>query len=506
MGAGIGWGPRVGLAVMAAWATLAGARQPGAGHAADPPAAPDVRAMIASAVGYLRGAQDPASGGWGVPPGPGTPRFPAITGLVLRGMIENGSVSADDAAVRRGVAFVLSFRQKDGGIYDRVLPSYNTAICLSLLTRLRDPEARAAIEPAARFLRSLQFGEDAVTHGGTGESARPVERAHAFYGGVGYGRSGRPDLSNTAFFLEALRDAGVEGNDPAVRRALVFLQRLQMSERVNDQPYAAGSTQGGFIYATSASGEAAGGGQSFAGEVAESLSGPPGLAARVRLGTRDGKPRTLDRAEVERRIGDAAGASSMAALRGLGDRFMVLLGPTPDGAQSGVFEVRAALADKGDLEELLRAALGGDVEVLEVEAVSAWRGVSRLRAYGSMTYAGFKSYLYADLSRTDPRVVSALGWISRHYTLDENPGLGTEGLYYYYLTLARAMAAWGMDRVEVHGPGGPERRDWARDLVAKLSRLQRPDGSFTPVDDRWMENDPVLITAYALIALQQAAR
>ena len=37
--------------------------------------------------------------------------------------------------------------------------------------------------------------------------------------------------------------------------------------------------------------------------------------------------------------------------------------------------------------------------------------VSRLRAYGSMTYAGFKSYVYADLPRDDPRVELALGWL-----------------------------------------------------------------------------------------------
>jgi hypothetical protein len=36
--------------------------------------------------------------------------------------------------------------------------------------------------------------------------------------------------------------------------------------------------------------------------------------------------------------------------------------------------------------------------------------------------------------------------------------------------------------------------------------LQEPDGSFKSVDDRWMENDPVLITAYSLIALGEAVK
>lgn len=467
---------------------------------------PDARNMISSAVEFLRGAQDPATGGWGINPREGAPQFPAITALVLRGMVDNGTVRQDDPAVRRGVAYILSFRQKDGGIYDRALPSYNTSICLSLLTQLDDPQARAAIEPALRFLRSLQFGEDALTHEGMGESARVVDRAHPFYGGVGYGRSGRPDLSNTGFFLEAIHDAGVEGSDPAVQRALVFLQRLQMSERVNHEAYSAGSAQGGFIYATATSGENPGGGQSFAGEIAESLSGPPGCAATVRLAVRGEAPILMDRAEVEARLRGAVLSASAASIRGLGDRFMVLLGPTADGKRAGAFEVRAELANPADLEALLREALGANVESIRVEAVAAWRGVSRLRAYGSMTYAGFKSYIYADLARTDPRVTAALGWISRNYTLDENPGVGSDGLYYYFVTFARALSAWGTDTIEVRTPSGVERREWARDLVAKLGTLQGTNGAFTPVDDRWMENDPVLITAYALIALQRAAR
>lgn len=492
--------------IVAALSVMAGWGQGSSMGAEASATEPDARAMIASAIQFLRDRQDPATGGWSVNPRQGAPQFPAISALVLRGMIENRTVDQNDPAVRRGVSYVLSFRRDDGGIYDRVLPSYNTAICVSLLTRLDDPQARAAIDPAVRFLRSLQFGEDAVTHEGLGESARPVDRAHVFYGGVGYGRAGRPDLSNTAFYLEALRDAGVDGSDAAFQRALVFLQRVQMSERFNDQPYAAGSTQGGFIYATSVGGDAAGGGQSFAGEIAESLSGPPGCVAHLRLAEREGTPIMLERTEVESRIRRAAGA--IPEVRGLGDRFMVLLGPTPDGRRSDRFEVRAYVDQPDHLDRLLVEALGADLDAasLRVERVPAWRGVSRLRAYGSMTYAGFKSYIYADLSRNDPRVLAALDWISRHYTLDENPGLGTDGLYYYFLTFARALSAWGMDRVEVRTPAGVERRVWARDLVARLASLQEPDGGFRSMDDRWMENDRVLITAYALIALQQAVR
>jgi squalene-hopene/tetraprenyl-beta-curcumene cyclase len=117
-----------------------------------------------------------------------------------------------------------------------------------------------------------------------------------------------------------------------------------------------------------------------------------------------------------------------------------------------------------------------------------------------MTYSGFKSYLYAGLSKDDPRVRAALGWMSEHYTLEENPGLGREGLYYYYVVFAKAHRALGRETMLVDGV----ERSWRADLVLALEKLQQPDGSFRSVADRWMENDRVLITAYALVALQEA--
>ena len=49
---------------------------------------------------------------------------------------------------------------------------------------------------------------------------------------------------------QALEDAGVSPQDDAVKRAVVFLERTQMDDRINDQKYAKGSRQGGFVYAT----------------------------------------------------------------------------------------------------------------------------------------------------------------------------------------------------------------------------------------------------------------
>jgi len=377
---------------------------------------PDAAQMAAKAIAYLKSQQDAATGGWAV--NPNGPTFPAITGLALAGMLADPAVKPTDPVVVKGLEFILSKVHPDGGIYDKVLPSYNTAICLATLGKISNPspQMKSAIKNAQDFLRSLQYGEGAVVRADAADSAKPVEKSHPFYGAWGYGRHGRPDLSNSAFVLEGLHASGVPSDDPAFQRALVFLQRVQMLEqrdgvKVNDMPYAKGSKQGGFIYATSVSKDELGVGQS------QTAMGPI--------------EETLD-----------------------------------DGTK-----------------------------------------VSRLRAYGSMTYAGFKSYLYAGLKKDDPRVQAALEWIGRNYTLTENPGAGMDGQYYFYVIFARAMEAYGDPIVRVtNADGSTTERRWAVDLVNQLATLQEADGSFRPMKDgaRWMEDNKALITAYSLIALEAA--
>lgn len=395
---------RFSMSVVGVVAVLVGSWTPTA-RAIDEAHRARARAMAAKAIDYLKAQQDTDSGGWAH--NPQGPNLPAISGLVLTGMLMDPAVEPGDPAVVRGASYVLGFRQPDGGIYDRILPSYNTAICLSALARLDTPEANAAIGPAQDLLRGMQYSERAAVLGETGEPTRRVGPEHPFYGGIGYGSHGRPDNSNLSMMLQGLHDSGVPSDDPSFQRALVFLQRTQMADSVNDMPYADGSSQGGFIYATSPESDQMGQGESKAGTLDE----------------------TLD-----------------------------------DGTR-----------------------------------------VSRLRAYGSMTYAGFKSYLYAGLDRDDERVRLALAWIERSYTLDENPGVGLNGMYYYFVTFARALAAADLTTIHARtADGTADDRDWANDLIDRLGELQQPDGSFAILDSRWMEDNPVLITAYGLIALEHA--
>jgi len=128
------------------------------------------------------------------------------------------------------------------------------------------------------------------------------------------------------------------------------------------------------------------------------------------------------------------------------------------------------------------------------------------RSYGSMTYAGFKSLIYAGLGPQDARVKAALGWIKRHWTLDENPGLrdndptqALHGLYYYFHAMARALAAYG-EPVLVDDTGTPH--DWRIEMTAKIASLQRPDGSWAG-EKRWMEDNQVLSTSYNVLALEE---
>ena len=136
-------------------------------------------------------------------------------------------------------------------------------------------------------------------------------------------------------------------------------------------------------------------------------------------------------------------------------------------------------------------------------------GDRRLRSYGSMTYAGLKSMIYAGLTRDDPRVQAAWKWITSNWTLDENPGMrfaGDEnaqhGLYYYYHTLARTLNEFDQPTIET--PGGKS-VDWRVALVERLEKLQKSDGSFAG-DARWMEASPLLVTSYVVLALHEVRK
>jgi squalene-hopene/tetraprenyl-beta-curcumene cyclase len=322
-------------------------------------------------IAFLRPRQD-AKGGWS------TQREPGVTALVVTALLRSGQVAPGEPVVTKALAYLEGFITPKGGLSD--VPHANYATSITLLA-FREANAKGRydriIKSGQEFLKTMQWDE-----------SEGKAKSDAFYGGAGYGgNNSRPDLSNTAFFIDALRESGLPADDPSLQKAIVFVSRCQnLKSEFNDQPWSSKVNDGGFVYTA------------------------------------------------------ANGGSSMA-------------GKTDDGG---------------------------------------------LRSYASMTYAGLKSMIYAGLTQDDPRVKAAKNYIARHYSLDENPGLGQQGLYYYYHTFAKTMSALGDPNF---ADAGGNAHDWKAELVAALAKRQQPEGSWVNSADRFMEGDPNLVTAYALLAL-----
>ncbi len=138
------------------------------------------------------------------------------------------------------------------------------------------------------------------------------------------------------------------------------------------------------------------------------------------------------------------------------------------------------------------------------------QGVLTFRSMPGMTYAGLLSYRYAGVGLNDPRVKAALQWTFENFQLERgnrNPDVaGTdkegEGLFYMYAVLAKALSAYEIEDITL--PNG-KRVNWRSALANRLAGVQNADGSFVNPTSRYWEGNPILATAYALIALNYAA-
>jgi squalene-hopene/tetraprenyl-beta-curcumene cyclase len=349
---------------------------------AAPPTKAEWQAVVDKATAYLKSKQA-EDGSWGP-----APRNRGVTGIVVTGLLKTGTAATDEPAAK-GLKFIESLiNAKEGHIAGNDsqmgLINYTTSInIMALAAAGQEAKYKTAVANAAKYLKSYQW-----------DDARGKGPDSDYYGGAGYaGDKSRPDLSNTAFFLEALKAAGVSQDDPAFRKAAVFVSKCQnYNSEHNKATWAAKANDGSFIY----------------------------------TGANGGENRRTD-----------------------GE------GTTTD--------------------------LGG---------------------YGSMTYAGVKSLIYCGVGKDDDRVKKALEWIGKNYTLDSNPGMPPQnaqrGLYYYYHTFAKTMAALDVDTFP---DAAGVKHDWRADLFDAIKKRQRPDGSWVNENDRWMEGDPALVTGYVLMAL-----
>jgi squalene-hopene/tetraprenyl-beta-curcumene cyclase len=343
------------------------------------PDAKDWNKVVDKAVAYLKKNQG-RDGSWSGDKNPG------VTGIVLTGMLQSGAVTADDPSAKQALKYIESLiNVKAGHIAGQdpkvQLQNYVTSVNVMALVAADRDSYKKVIDDAVKFLKKLQWDEE--------EGKKPADD---YYGGAGYDSKSRPDLSNTQFFLDALQAAGIDKDDPALKKAMIFVSRCQnLKGEHNDQPWAGKINDGSFIYS---------------------------------------------------------------------------------------------------------AAAGGQTKVADDLPADAGRP-----GYGSMTYAGIKSLIYCGASKDDPRIKKAYEWIQKHYSVDDNPGMPEVrkewGLYYYYHSMAKCLDVLGIDEV-VDSDG--KKHDWRADITAALAKRQKADGSWAN-EAHWMEQDPNLVTGYALMAL-----
>ena len=201
--------------------------------------------VVDKAIEYLKSTQN-ADGSWGA-----VPRNRGVTGIVVTGLLQTGRVGPDDAPVAKGLKFIESLvNPKAGHIAgnDAAVNLQNYVTCINVMALMaanRPEKYKAAVGDGIKFLKKLQWDED---EGKTDKDD--------VYGGAGYDSKSRPDLSNTQFFVEALREAGVPADDPALKKALIFVSRCQnLKSEFNNQTWAGKINDGSFIYSAAAGGQ-----------------------------------------------------------------------------------------------------------------------------------------------------------------------------------------------------------------------------------------------------------
>ena len=127
-------------------------------------------------------------------------------------------------------------------------------------------------------------------------------------------------------------------------------------------------------------------------------------------------------------------------------------------------------------------------------------GEVALRSYGSMSYAGLLSFIYAEMEPNDERVLAVRTWLSKNYSVTENPGMGPQGLFYYYHTMSKALSLSGVNQIK---DSQGNLRDWRQELALELINQQTSEGFWINENGRWWEKDPILVSCYALLSLER---
>ncbi len=200
-------------------------------------------AVAQKAAKFLQDSQD-KNGGWS------TDKTPGVTGIVLTGLLKSKQATPQDPIAQKALKYIEGLvnpeKKHIAGKDPKVqLQNYVTSInVMALIEAKQDAKYKAIIGDAVEFLKKLQWDED------DGKSFDSD-----YYGGAGYDSKSRPDLSNTQTFLDAMKAAGISPDDPAMKKALVFVSRCQnIKGETNDRPWAKLINDGSFIYSAASGG------------------------------------------------------------------------------------------------------------------------------------------------------------------------------------------------------------------------------------------------------------
>ncbi|HEX3871546.1 MAG TPA: prenyltransferase/squalene oxidase repeat-containing protein [Pirellulales bacterium] len=171
---------------------------------------------------------------------------PAVTALVTTALLRSGR-TLNDPFIAKSLKYLEGFVQPDGGIYQPQTNYKNYETCLAIVAFERanaDHRYDALLKKATAFAKGLQWDE-----------SEDIDRSNVSYGGAGYGKSKRPDLSNTSFLMDALKASGNGPDDEAIKKALVFVSRCQnLESEYNTTEFSAKNPDGGFYYTPAAGG------------------------------------------------------------------------------------------------------------------------------------------------------------------------------------------------------------------------------------------------------------
>jgi squalene-hopene/tetraprenyl-beta-curcumene cyclase len=130
--------------------------------------------------------------------------------------------------VQRALDFLIRQVDEQGGIGTREseYPNYAAALSIRALSKHRSEGWKPLVDRMTKRLLSLQLAEDLgwapedPEYGGWDFGAAPPKKPDTL----------RPDISVTAFVLEALRAAGASAEHPAWSRALKFVERCRNAD------------------------------------------------------------------------------------------------------------------------------------------------------------------------------------------------------------------------------------------------------------------------------------